>query len=140
MPEESRNAAFFAEAFGLTERHFRQLVADGVLLKLDRGHYPLIANIRRYVDELRRQIESNEEFVDLRKEQARKTRFEAELLEAKLAIQRKEHVHISVMRDLLERFASRLEDEDVSPVDRDPTTGLAFELDLGLLGQHDSGK
>ena len=35
----------------------------------------------------------------------RRTRAQAEKLEADLAIQRKEHVHISVMRDLLARFA-----------------------------------
>ena len=107
MDDPTYSADFYAQLFGVTQRHIRRLATDGIITRARRGEYPLQSTIRGVFDDLRRQIEHQEEFVDLRREQARKARAEAELLEAKLAIQRQDFVHVSVVQGLLERFASQ---------------------------------
>jgi phage terminase Nu1 subunit (DNA packaging protein) len=107
MMDDPTSAASLATLFGISERHVRRLARDGIIPKVARGKYPLTASVRGFIGELQRQVEGSQESIDLRTEQARRTRLQADRLELDLSTQRGEFIHISNVRDVLAQFASR---------------------------------
>ena len=69
----------------LSERRIQQLVKEGILRKEERGRYPFVENIKKYVMYLQARVDGGENIIDLDEARKRKLQAEAMLVELELA-------------------------------------------------------
>ena len=72
-----------ARLLDLTERRVQQLASEGIIPKASRGKYDLVESVRRYIGQLRLQVEASPsgKVTVLEDERARLTRAKADLAE-----------------------------------------------------------
>ena len=100
--------ASLAKLFNLTAARLQQLAKDGVIIRAARGRYDLWPSIRNYIKFLQERRlnqweEKDENQTDLRREQLRRTKEEADKLALQNARARGELVEISAVKKLGEK-------------------------------------
>lgn len=100
-----------AKLFDLTEVRIQQLAQEGVVVKSGRGQYDLWASIRGYLKYLRdfrvNQFEATDgEKSDIKKEQLRRTKEEADKIELQNAKTRGETIEVAKVEKLMQAVFS----------------------------------
>lgn len=88
-----------ARILGLTPRRVNQLAEAGVFPRLPRGKYDLAQCVQAYIAT----VSNPRDGVDLAEAKRRKTAAEAELLELRLATERRELVTVDAVADIVAR-------------------------------------
>ena len=102
-------AAFFAKLFNVSERRIQQLAKEGVIPKAARGKYPLIGVIQGYVSYLQeRSLGQEFSDSDFRAERIRLTRAQAESLELKNEIAKREVAPIELLTHAVSNGATQI--------------------------------
>lgn len=102
-----------ASVLSLTKTRIGQLVEEGVLVKLERGKFPLCDSVNRYVNYLRNQPKNQwgakgEDETDFDRERLRRTKEEADKLEIFNARSRGELVEIEKVKRSGEKVMSAI--------------------------------
>lgn len=102
-----------ASVLSLTKTRIGQLVEEGVLVKLERGKFPLCDSVNRYVNYLRNQPKNQwgakgEDETDFDRERLRRTKEEADKLELLNARTRGELVEVAQVKKLGEKVMASI--------------------------------
>lgn len=102
-----------ANVLGVTKTRIGQLVQEGVLVKLERGKFPLCDSVNRYINYLRNQKQNQwgskgEDETDFDRERLRRTKEEADKLELLNARTRGELVEVAQVKKLGEKVMASI--------------------------------
>ena len=108
-----------AKLFNLTSVRVQQLAADGIISKAGRGQYDLWSSVRGYIKFLQErkvnQWDSDDNLSDIKKEQLRRTKEEADKLELINAKTRGELVEVELVKREGEKASGKFAQGKLSP-------------------------
>jgi phage terminase Nu1 subunit (DNA packaging protein) len=144
MSTESKSTSVdvgtLAKLFDLTAVRIQQLAADGIVVKSSRGKYDLWKSIRGYVQYLQKRRVNQwdgkeEELSEIKREQLRRVKEEADKLELQNARTRGELVEIAAVKRLGEKVMVALRNRvlNMPLTDEEKDKCLRELMDLGKL-------
>ena len=94
MKEQTVPINSLCQVLNLGERRIQQLVKEGILRKEERGRYPFIEDIKKYVMYLQARVDGGGNIIDL--DEARKRKLQAEAMLAELELENAQSNTLSV--------------------------------------------
>jgi len=97
-----------AEILGIGERRIQQLVKEGVLIRGDRGKYPLTDNVRAYIKYWEDKAKGMGNDTSINDERYRLLKAQADSQEQKNLVERSELLPVDYIRQIAARVAVQL--------------------------------